>query len=164
MVGSKPHWMRRDDGNRTAYRAGRRGGGGCMFDYGLDKLVMNDLIAALESASGPDRGLGDRVLLACGWRKTSVGSFYGPMYVWVSPNGDRYDEERRPDPTASMDAVQTLIDDGVEWSVTNLYGVAHAEVGLNFADRDFEIGRREDGNMILALATAALKARDAEQG
>ncbi len=55
----------------------------------------------------------------------------------------------------------TLVDEGIEWNITNLYGVAHAEVGLNFSDGNWQTGRHKGGHMAIALCAAALRARAA---
>jgi len=64
--------------------------------------------------------------------------------------------------TTSLDAAVTLIVDGVEWSVSNLYHVARAEVGLNLNGGP-NYGEHKGALMALALCAAALRAR-AEEG
>lgn len=75
-------------------------------------MTHANLISKLEGLSGPDREVGREVLLACGWRKTFVGHFYGPMHLW-SPSGAgrSYDEDVLPCPTASIDAAIGLIEE-----------------------------------------------------
>ena len=74
---------------------------------------LTELIARLEKASGPDRSLGHDVLLACGWRRTCVGHFYGPLWHWSSPDGKRsWPEDSLPCPTASIDAALQLVPEG----------------------------------------------------
>ena len=71
--------------------------------------------------------------------------------VPVSPN--RY--------TGSMDAVLTLIDPADEFELSTTYNIARATVGLN---RDHQTawpgyGEHKGGDPVLALLSAALKAR-----
>lgn len=77
----------------------------------MDSLLQ--LAERVERAEGPDPALGREVLLACGWRKTQVGRFMGPLYQWSSPDGrisfdDDDFQRRRHDPTASLDAAMKL--------------------------------------------------------
>jgi hypothetical protein len=72
---------------------------------------MRELIERLENATGPDRELGRDVLLACGWRRTCVGNFYGPLWHWSGPGGRSYPEDSLPCPTESIDAALTLAPD-----------------------------------------------------
>ena len=90
---------------------------------------MSDLIERLESAAEGNRELGDEVLLAAGWRKTPVGHFYGPIHHWSSPDGrHNYSEDRRPNPTQSLDAAMTLVSDG--WWFVGL--VSHVQQTKEF--------------------------------
>lgn len=70
-----------------------------------------ELVKRLEAATGPDQELGREVLLACGWAKTCVGHFYGPLYTWHGPNGEYFkdDDFTRHDPTRSLDTALTLV-------------------------------------------------------
>lgn len=70
---------------------------------------MTDLLDKLQHATEGSRELGDAVLLGCGWRKTLIGHFYGPMYQWSSADGKQsYGEDKRPDPTRNLQAVVSL--------------------------------------------------------
>lgn len=76
-------------------------------------MISDEMIARVESGTGADQTLGRAVLEACGWRKTVIGHFYGPLYYWSSPNGKigfNDDDFYRRDPTASLDAVVSLIE------------------------------------------------------
>lgn len=75
------------------------------------------LIERLEKAEGPDRELGDDILLACGWHTTSVGYFHGPIIRWCAPDGKSYDESDRPDPTASLDAAVGLVPEDLDLEI-----------------------------------------------
>ena len=68
---------------------------------------------------------------------------------------------RIPPLTASLDAVLTLLPKGMEFELTNLYGVAAVGMGLNTGSPCY--ARREDGNITLALLSAILRARQAMQ-
>ena len=102
-------------------------------------MTRDELIAALADAEGGSREFSDEMLLACG--KTI-------------PLG-----KKRPHPTRSLDDAVALVPNGAEISLTNLYGVAHAEVGLNFEEGP-KHGRHEGGNLKLALCIAILKSLD----
>lgn len=81
---------------------------------------MLELAAKVEAASGRDAALGEEVLLACGWRKSSRGYFLGQLFGWSSPDGKSHfdhDHFRRHDPTASVDAALSLVPEG--WHVSN---------------------------------------------
>jgi hypothetical protein len=99
---------------------------------------MKDLIARLEAATEGSRELDEAV------------SEFVFMETRITPF-------RRPY-TTSLDAALTLVREGDEWSVTNLYGFAQAEVGLNDSDGSHTC-RRKDDNVVLALCIACLKAR-----
>lgn len=81
-----------------------------------------------------------------------------------TPMTPQWERLKPPRYTSSLDAAATLVSEGVEWNLTNLYGVARAEVGLNFSDISWESAARPDGNLVMALASAALKARAAVEG
>ncbi len=70
---------------------------------------MSDLIERLEKATGPDRELGNEVLLACGWRIEEHGDGPDRHVFWCGQ--DDYADGDQPDPTASLDAALTLVDD-----------------------------------------------------
>lgn len=121
---------------------------------------MRDLIERLERATGPDRELGHKVLLACGWRRTCVGHFYGPLWHWSSPDGKRsWSEESLPCPTASLDAVLKLMPDGWIWDVSSSGCAWIMRDDDSFCDSQIVISGI--GNPIIALCIAALKAREA---
>ncbi len=64
--------------------------------------------------------------------------------------------------TSSLDAAVTLIADGSEWQITNLYGIARAEVDMNIGDHGApSCGEHKGAVMALALCAAALRARAA---
>lgn len=70
---------------------------------------LTELADRVEKSTGRDRALGHEILLACGWRKTCVGHFCGPIYHWSTPDAKiSYPEDRLPCPTASLDAAMML--------------------------------------------------------
>ena len=122
-----------------------------------------DLIARLEAATEGSRELDAEIWchLESSWKHEGNGI--------ISRTRDYSDKTGRrtggcyeslPCPTrytTSLDAALTLIGEGVEYTISTLYGVAVADVGLN---RDNpERGTRKDGNVPMALCIVALKAR-----
>lgn len=80
--------------------------------------------------------------------------------LWASVLGDEDAGNPFPRYTTSLDAAVTLIEDGIEWSVSNLYHVARAEVGMNFNNGP-HYGEHKGALMAMALCAAALRARAA---
>ena len=121
---------------------------------------LSDLIARLEKATGPDRELGNDVLLACGWVCEEHGNGGPDTYLtWApSPDDDDFLDGDHPDPTSSIDAAMTLVPEGMEKDFTDLYGVARVSVGINANPGPF-YGTHEGGSLAIALCIAALKAR-----
>jgi hypothetical protein len=135
--------------------------------HGVSSTASAKLIERLERATGPDPELGRDVLLACGWRRTCAGHFYGPLYYWSSPSNARcYPEDRLPCPTQSIDAALTLLPEGLYWAAgygrcreaEPLGGVAIYRPG----DTTNAIAEAEGSTVAIAVCIAALKARDAE--
>lgn len=123
-------------------------------------LSLSDLIARLEKATGPDRELGNDVLLACGWVCEEHGNGGPDTYLTWAPSADDDDfmDGDQPDPTSSIDAAMTLVPKGMEKDFTDLYGVARVSVGINANPGPF-YGTHEGGSLAIALCIAALKAR-----
>ena len=121
---------------------------------------LSDLIARLEKATGPDRELGNDVLLACGWVCEEHGNGGPDTYLtWApSPDDDDFLDGDHPDPTSSIDAAMTLVPDGMENDFTDLYGIARVSVGINANPGPF-YGTHEGGSLAIALCIAALRAR-----
>ena len=62
----------------------------------------------------------------------------------------------------SIDAALALVEavlPGAEFSLTNLYGVAMAELPLNYTDGTVGAARLEHGNLALALCLALVRAK-----
>lgn len=133
------------------------------------------LAERVEGLDGPDRETDLLIMCALDLRPDWLRSSKGHM--WVDRWGDnpvaRWCDERRKEGTgnpsvddglkftASLDAAMALIEDGDEWSLSTIYNIARAEVGIN---RDHQTswpgrGEHEGCNPILALLSAALRAR-----
>ncbi len=114
---------------------------------------MDKLVERVEAAEGPDRMLD--ALIA-----HQVGAPYGSKTEWANrENGDYIVIDQCALPyTASLDAAMSLVSEGSEISLTNLYGVARATVDMNGEFGGFN-GEHLGGNMTLALVAACLKAR-----
>ena len=127
---------------------------------------LSDLISRVEKASGPDRDLEAEIWLAC----TPGATRNKWSYVHKATGRECTVDETRdatdrliivPSFTTSIDAVLTLLPKGMEFELTNLYGVAAVGMGLNTGSPCY--ARREDGNITLALLSAILRARQAMQ-
>lgn len=126
--------------------------------------ALTALAERVEAASGPSRELGHEILLACGWRRTSVGHFYGPLYQWSSPDGRRsFPEENLPNPTASIDAALTLVPDAWPKRLSEIrFGMWRVEMWQG--DKSFKSPPDIDqvaASWPLALCAAVLRARAA---
>lgn len=139
---------------------------------------MNDdmlaLAARVEALDGADREMDCLVgalLGLCAHRKTSFERCQGDSgYTcddcgadsWgnKSKSGQRLDD-KMPRFTASMDAVLSLVDKGDEWSISTLYCIARAEVGINRNQQTSWTGYGEHAgcNPVLAFLAASLRAR-----
>ena len=127
---------------------------------------LSDLISRVEKASGPDRDLEAEIWLAC----TPGATRNKWSYVHKATGRECTVDETRdatdrliivPSFTTSIDAALTLLPKGMEFELTNLYGVAAVGMGLNTGSPCY--ARREDGNITLALLSAILRARQAMQ-
>lgn len=106
------------------------------------------LIKRLESATEGSREL-DQAIYA---EILERNPFY-PGPALGSPYVQHY--------TTSLDAALTLVPEGMEISLTDLYGIPMAEVGLNVPEGS-HTARLEHGTLPLALCIAALRARGVE--
>lgn len=127
------------------------------------------LIEKLEKATGPDRELDLQIHLPIGFTRTLNADELARVREHMEP---RWDDELCtmskpifdiPHYTASIDAALTLLDAGVEYEISTLYGQAHVSVGLNLGEGGPESVTRKDGNVPLAIcqASLALRARTA---
>ena len=124
------------------------------------------LIARLEAATRADRTLDtDIAFTLLGWKRVEHKAYTN----WHSAYSEIVDEtgvpvRNLPTFTASIDATVALIErvlPGAEFSLSNLYGIALAELPLNFTHTPWEVGRRTDGNLAIALLIALLRAKEA---
>lgn len=102
----------------------------------------------------PSRELDCEIAKAVGWT-------YNPKNLPGAPWKDAADRVEWTPPwfSFSLDAAVTLVPEGVEWNLTNLYGIAMSEVGLNFSDGNWQTSRHKGGHLALAICAAALRAR-----
>jgi hypothetical protein len=107
-----------------------------------------ELADRVEAATGPDRKLD--ALIGAAVRKRA------PRYRNDPPSNPKHF-------TASLDAAMTLLSDGSEYDLTNLYGVARAHVDMA-NEYGGHHGSNECGSMPLAVCAAALRARAASEG
>lgn len=142
-------------------------------------MTRAELIAALEAATGPSRELDVRIFALSNDPAIirEPGDHRGRGIVtwalsrWIKEEGCDASPVwweylagcvQAPRYTSSIDTALTLVPEGVEWSISTLYGVALVDVGLN---SDYPArGRRQDGNVPLALCIAALKAGEEKDG
>ncbi len=126
---------------------------------------LTSLIERIEAATGGDRELDAEIWLAC----TPGATRDKWSYIHKATGRECTVDETRdvtdrliivPSFTASLDAVLTLLPEGLEFEFTNLYGVAAVGMGLNTESPCY--ARREDGNLTLALLAAILRARQTE--
>ena len=141
---------------------------------------LTSLIERVEAATEGGRELDLAIHLAlfpdgeiAGWMKYPRGLDGREGYSWDISSASLIFEKRTADgqcpynggvplPTysTSIDAALTLLPEGMEFEFTNLYGVAAVGMGLNTESPCY--GRREDGNITLALLAAILRARQTE--
>lgn len=120
---------------------------------------MIDLIALAErceKAEGPDRDIDRALCPLVGIRVVDEGRPLGRCYYDAHGHGVPL-----PLFTTSIDAVLSLIDPADEWSLSTIYNIARAEVGINRDQQTAWTGYGENASCIpvLALLAAALKAR-----
>ncbi|GAA4827123.1 hypothetical protein GCM10023232_26650 [Sphingosinicella ginsenosidimutans] len=133
-----------------------------------------DLAARIEAATGADRELGRELLLACGWTKTQVGHFLGPLYGWTSPDKATYFQDdnfvrEKHDPTASLDAAMKLVPEGLAFAVATIRNGAPDDwddsvCSAVVAQRDGVEARSDATTPALALCAAACRARAGMEG
>lgn len=141
---------------------------------------MTDLQSKLQNATEGSRELSDEVLLVCGWRVRPpmyCGSFdqdatcigcgnrrpsSGPCILRISQQV--WTPSDRPDPSRNLQDAVSLLTDGEEYEITNLYGVAQVGLPLNTNDpHGPHYVRREDGSVCLAFCEAIIKAHEARK-
>ena len=126
---------------------------------------MDELIARIEAASGPDRELDKEILTTfLGYRDIMGGGT-----LFDRGNDGYWNEETLPSPTGSIDAALALVPDGMLWMVTNTgvddphkpdFSKATAVVA-DWQRSASDIDDRSAATPALALCAAALRARAA---
>ena len=126
---------------------------------------LTSLIERIEVATEGSRELDGDIWLAC----TPGATRDKWSYIHKATGRECTVDETRdatdrliivPSFTTSIDAVLTLLPKGMEFELTNLYGVPAVGMGLNTGSPCY--ARREDGNITLALLAAILRARQTE--
>lgn len=137
---------------------------------------MKDLIAALESASGPDRELDCDIARSLGWEvkfQTDMANQFIPYAIW----GNEKKGQKGPVPyfTESIDAALMLVRDGWVWQVSNRAPKPHAGrayihngelhfVGVGTQrNPDRQTEECTAATPAIALCIAALKARSTQE-
>ena len=126
-----------------------------------------ELARRCEKAERPDKELGFEILLACGWRRTCVGHFHGPLYQWSDDGKRSYREDNLPCPTGSIDAAMTLVPEGKYWVCG--FGKVSADEPFGGAqiiepESSEEIAEGQGATVALALCAASLRARSNGHG
>ncbi|HSM79191.1 MAG TPA: hypothetical protein VLT57_16245 [Bryobacteraceae bacterium] len=121
-----------------------------------------ELIERMERASGSDRELD-----VCIARLTSIEGQRvtddGRVEYWVGVEND-FGPGWYPAPveiphySSSIDAALSLVPEWWEYTLTTIYGSAHAEIPLNDTRVDAQNGEHKGGSMPIAVCISALKA------
>src|SRR5690606_8792956 len=90
-------------------------------------MDMNDLIAKLEKATGPDRELDAKLAFVNGAWAAGVDEGV-PWVQWAKNTAVEINDEL-PRYTASIDAALALVPDGLNYVLRSLQGNAEARVG-----------------------------------
>jgi len=134
-------------------------------------MTLNDLIARVEKAKGPDRELDEAILAVLflredrhiGTEEEQDDGSFAPIKqpVWVDPSTGRWVSTHAHRYTASLDAALSLVPEGYDWILERTNGglTIGARVGHNDPDRTSWGDTPE-----LALCAAALRAREARDG
>lgn len=124
----------------------------------MTPAALDDLIARVERATGPDRALDAEIAIAAGWtfHKDSLFDF------WRAPGDEEHGEPLTF--TGSVDAAMTLLGPPGHplWTVT-INGRSHGRRGMSWWAEVTVPSREFQGDShyrpALALCAAALKAR-----
>ncbi|HWL04532.1 MAG TPA: hypothetical protein VNQ99_06285 [Xanthobacteraceae bacterium] len=122
---------------------------------------MNDLIARLEAATGPDRELDIDVLVACGWRDEREFGFLADLqgeHYWIG-NPDCWNGEP-PFVTGSLDAAMTLVPEGSAYNFQGNSGMHYACVSGFYSGK----AAPTPAIALAKAAIAALRARASDGG
>jgi len=132
-------------------------------------MAMNDLIARLEAATGPDRELDAeiyRTAVGLGMYETIVHRF-GDFFVRNYPGPPEPEYRRLPRYTASLDAAMTLVPADAYW----IFGKGRTRpdeplFGFQILDpaTNDVIAEAEHENREICVCIAALRARASDGG
>lgn len=120
---------------------------------------MTDLIRLaerVEALAGPDRSLDLEIAVAV-WGRPGV-----LVMRHDKETGENY-EYTHWEYTGSLDSAISLVPEGMEIELTNLYGVGRASVGLNVECGPW-YGEDVCGGLIRALTAASLRSLAAQRG
>lgn len=74
---------------------------------------MTSLITRLEALAGPDRELGNEILLECGWSQREDGDGPDRITIWIAPDGGEFFDGEQLNPTRSIDAARSICKDAM---------------------------------------------------
>lgn len=114
-------------------------------------MSISNLITRLEGMTGPDREVDVRLLAV-----TQPGEWSDADIEYACSAPER--TVRCPHYTSSLDAAMSLVPEGMEKELSDLYGIARAAVGLNFEGGPF-YGEHNGCSLPIALCIASLRAR-----
>lgn len=129
---------------------------------------MKDLIARLESATGPDYVLDSEIALAFGWKRDVVRWEEGEDVCWYAPDG-KSEGGNCPFFTLRVDDAMRLIEPGSAWAVSHSpdeHPFSYPRPYRATVMPDLSHKNRRDATVhheypAVALCIAALKARAA---
>ncbi len=125
-------------------------------------MTIQELITALEQAKGPSREL-DAEIAAIRLIDNDLYDEADPMEtgkVNLYKDGKRVSKVTASKFTSSIDAALTLVPEGSEWQVTNIYGRNQAEVDLNSGHGSYSSGcKNHPATPAIAVCIAALCAK-----
>lgn len=123
-------------------------------------MTRDELIAALQAASGPSREFDHQIHALLGWKlgENSTGSLY-----FVSADGQRMFVQDVPHYTSSLDAAMTLVPKGVFQCMYIEVGLQHKHwnaCGITRAGQGAIVTHAK--TLTLAVCIAAVKAMEGE--
>ena len=126
-------------------------------------MMREELISALEKATGPDRDLDGEIAAAVWgahteWEQANYTMDIYLVVHWAPPHPYAGMKEPCPAYTASIDAALTLVPDGARWCVGR-YVVPDGEEASEYAARVDGPRFYDAASPAIALCIAALKAR-----
>ena len=128
--------------------------------------MTDSLLSRLENEE-PSRELADEVLLAFGWEIKHTPTRKERFWRDPSTGVTLYDDQR-PNTLTDMNAAMALVPEGMEWEMSNMYGIARVTLGLNADEQYFGECKFWETNIsgfATALTIAAYKAiKERENG